>query len=278
MKNIVGVDIGGTKMYMVAKVGDHYEERKVATGIACSKAYIKNELENFIKALPFEIDGVGMALPGLVLGDYELERSDVVPSLNGVTTEYFAEGRFPMCFINDVKAATFGESSYYPEADTVAVMMVGTGIAVGISSQGTILQGAKGFAGEMGNIYIPYKEGMEKFDVLSGGASILQRAGCGAEELLEKLKAKDANATKLIEQAGYYFGLGLAMIIQFYNPDVIVVGGSTSTYEGYMEMAEQTAKQYTLPELYKCCEIVRPRDMNRVVALGAAKFMESKDL
>lgn len=273
-KRIVGVDIGGTKMYMVSKVNGEYIERMVPTGIQCTKPYIKEALDQFISELPFTVDGIGMALPGLIENEDTLVLSDVVPGLNGVTADYFSEGRFEVKFINDVKAATLGEGAYHEQAHTVVVIMVGTGIAAGVAEQGRILQGAKGFSGEIGCAHIPYKQGVESFDNLSSGAAILKKAGCSAYELRALLENGDERAKHIIEEAGYYFGIGLGLIIQFYNPDVIVVGGSTSTYPGYMKVAKETAKRYTLSELYDDCLIAEPRDIKRMVALGARKIIE----
>lgn len=272
-KHIVGVDIGGTKMYIVSELNGEYIERTVPTGIQCTKAYIKEILDQFISELPFKVDGVGMALPGLIKNEDTLELSDVVPNLNGVTADYFSEGRFEVKFINDVKAATLEEGAYYEQAHNLAVIMVGTGIAAGVIEQGRLLQGANGYSGEIGYAHIPTQNGVESLDNLSSGAAILDKAGCSASELRELLEKGDEKAKYIIEEAGYYFGIGLGLMIQFYNPDYIVVGGSTSTYPGYMEIAKETAKKYTLSQLHDRCMITEPRDIKRMVALGAIQIM-----
>lgn len=268
-KHIVGVDIGGTKMLMLSEFNGEYIERIVPTGFQCTKSYVKQALDQFISELPFRVDAVGMALPGLVNDGNTLEVSDVLPELNGITSDYFSEDRFEINFINDVKAATLGEGGSYDRAHTVLVIMVGTGIAVGSMEQGRILQGAQGFSGEIGCAYIPYKEGMESFDNISSGAAILNKAGCSALELKERLEQGDESAKRIVEEAGCYFGIGLSLMIQLYNPDVVIVGGSTSTYPGYMDMAKETAKKYTLPQLYNNCIITEPKDIKRMVAIGA---------
>ncbi|NLI89449.1 MAG: ROK family protein [Epulopiscium sp.] len=268
-KQAVGVDIGGTKMYMLAEYEGEYIERTVPTGIDCSRDYIKGQLDDFIVGLPFEVEMVGMALPGLVEGDNRLNISDVLPRLNGVESSYFGQGRFPVKFINDVKAATLTEANNHKEANTVATIMVGTGIAAGLAVEGKLFRGSQGFAGEMGWAYIPHGSGLERLDNLASGAAILEKAGCAASELNELLKTGDKMAKSIIDEAGYYFGVGLGLIIQFYNPDVIVVGGTTSTYPGYMEIAKETAKSCSLPQLFDNCLITKPQDIKRMVAKWA---------
>lgn len=265
-KRTVGVDIGGTKMHMLAEFNGQYIERTVPTGIDCTKSYIKKQLDEFIDELPFEVEGVGIALPGLVNNGNILQSSDVLPGLNGVESSYFSQGRFPVKFINDVKAATLTEAANHKESHTVAVVMVGTGIAAGVAIEGKLLEGGQGFAGEIGYAYIPYGQEIERFDNLSSGAAVLEKARCTAEVLIERLNAGCEEAKQIIEEAGYYFGIALGLMIQFYNPDVIIVGGSTSTYPGYMEIAKETAKKCTLPELFDHCSIIPPKDMKRIVA------------
>ncbi|WP_053982588.1 ROK family protein [Niameybacter massiliensis] len=274
MSNYVGVDIGCTKMYFCAVVDNHYIEKRALTGLDCPKERIKEELEAFLKELPFIPEGIGMAIPGLVKGDYMVELSDM-SDLTGVTVDYFSEGRFPIRFINDVKAATVCEISNHPDSDTLAVIMAGSGLAIGVYSKGKMITGAHGFAGELGYCVIQTEDGPTVLDDVSGGMGILRLAQCDAPTLLSRLENNDPSATALIAKAGHYFGLALTNIIHLFNPDTIVIGGSTSTYTGYLEHALSTASQYTLKDMYTACTITTPKDLKRIVALGALEYIKS---
>lgn len=274
MKHYVGIDIGCTKMYFYAVVNGEYIEYKDSTGLDCPKERIKEAFEKFLAKLPYTPDGVGMAIPGLVKGDYMVEFSDM-NSLNGVTNDYFSEGRFPLRFINDVKAATVCEIANHPDSNTIAVIMAGSGIALGVYTDGKFVTGTHGFAGELGYCIFNSENGPVKLDDVAGGIGILNLAKCDAPTLLSRLKANDSTALSLIQQAGKYFGLALTNVIHLFNPDTIVVGGSTSTYKGYMETALATARLYTLEDLYKTCTITSPKDMKRIVALGAMEYVKS---
>ncbi|MGL4345867.1 MAG: ROK family protein, partial [Cellulosilyticaceae bacterium] len=81
--------------------------------------------------------------------------------------------------------------------------------------------------------------------------------------------------TAIIKQAGEYFGVALTNIMHLFNPDTIVVGGSTSTYKGYMEHALTTAQKHTLTDIYQNCHITSPQDARRIVALGAMAYMQT---
>ncbi|MEM9773058.1 MAG: hypothetical protein AAF902_00650 [Chloroflexota bacterium] len=64
-------------------------------------------------------------------------------------------------------------------------------------------------------------------------------------------------------------------IQHLFNPEIIVVGGSTATYPGYMEEALAIAEKHTTNDFFKRCQIVRAKDNKRIVALGAIEFAKS---
>lgn len=273
MDHYVGVDIGGTKMYLCAKVDNEYVEKKVLTGWDCPKEKIKEEIDNFISQLPYVPNGVGIALPGLLKGDMEVALSDI-RALTGVTADYFSAGRWKVRLINDVKAATVKVISESKESDTIAVVMAGTGLAVGIYTNQQILMGGKGFAGELGYCMLPTKDGLKTVDSLCGGAGILQQANCSIEEFLLRIKQNEVSAINLLKDAGYYFGICLIQLLHLYNPNKIVIGGTTSTYPFYLDTAISIAKKYALEDIFNCCSIEPVSDPKRIIALGAMEFVQ----
>ncbi|UYO99484.1 ROK family protein [Oceanotoga sp. DSM 15011] len=274
IKKNIGIDIGGTKMYMLAEHDGKYIEKKVPTGKEIKPEMLKKYIIDFIKDLPFEVEGIGMAIPGLVEDENKVNFSNVVPGLNGLKSEYFSYKGAKVKFINDVKAALVEEASYYPEDYTVSVFMAGTGIAVATKTNKEIVYGANSWAGEIGFAPIAVKDKVYKLDELSSGASILKKFDGNVEELIKKLENEDKEAEKIIREAGYYFGIGLAITINLFNPNIIVVGGSTSTYKNYFETALEVASENALKQAFESCEIKRPKDMKRIVALGARKYLE----
>lgn len=274
MNSIIGIDIGCTKMYMLAEHNGQLIEYKTFTGLDCPLDKIKSEILDFVGKLPFKPDGIGIGLVGLVEGDNLVKLSDIM-SLTGVRPGFLGELGYPVKFMNDVKAATVCEAANYPNNKTVAVIMAGSGIAVGISHDDKILGGENNFGGELGYCIFQTQNGPQKVDDISGGLGILKSAGCGIEELLEKLASKEPSSMTLIQNAGYHFGLVLTNIIHLFNPSKIVIGGSTSTFPGYMETALKTAKEFTIPDMFDSCEITRPKDEKRIVALGAIEYVRS---
>lgn len=270
--NVVGVDVGCTKMHITAKVYGEYVDRKSPTGLDCKIEHIKQEIDEFIAELPYEVEALGLAVPGLIDGDSVVKYSDV-HHLNGVQIEYFTAGKMRGRFVNDVIAATWAEIANYPDGETLAVIMCGTGIAIGVYTNGEMFLGGSGYAGELGYCILSETEdGPQTVDELAGGAGILQRAQCEVPELLKRIEKNEPKACRIIHEAGKYFGYILTNIEHLFNPDIIVVGGSTAAYVGYMDAALATAEKFTLKDVFKSCQIVGAQDNQRIVALGAIEF------
>jgi predicted NBD/HSP70 family sugar kinase len=132
---------------------------------------------------------------------------------------------------------------------------IGTGIGAGIICDGRIYRGSSGCAGDIGHICVD-KDGpvchcgnkgcLEK---IAAGPAIAERALLGAraghsQTLLDRceknggtLRAEDvgaaaregdAYAIEVIRESGQLVGDVLAALVNFYNPDMIVLGGGVS--------------------------------------------------
>ena len=264
----IAVDQGCTKLLMSAEYNGKFIDRKVPTGMLVTKEYVLEEVKKFIDDLPFTPEGIGCAIAGLVTDD-EVVYSDThgMEGLKG--SDFFG---YPCHLINDVKAATVEESSYLDCNENIVLIMAGSGFAMGYVENGKILLGSKGWAGELGSVVYPVDGKIMKLDDISGGMGILEQAGVPAEVFLQKLTEHDKEAEKIIERAGTYFGFALQAIVHNFTPRRIVIGGSTSTYPGYMEAARKVLDEYAMPILYKDVEITAPHDLKRVVALGARRY------
>ena len=270
----IAVDQGCTKLLMSAEYDGRFIDRKVPTGMDVTKEHVLEEVEKFISDLPFKPEGLGCAIAGLVTDD-EVVYSDTHGMEGLRASDFFG---YPCHLINDVKAATVEESSYLDENENIVLIMAGSAFAMGYVENGKILLGSKGWAGELGSVVYPVDGKLMKLDDISGGMGILNSSGCTAEELMQKLDAHDPEAERIIERAGTYFGLALQGIVHNFTPKRIVIGGSTSTYPGYMEAAKKILDEYAMPILYKDTEITRPHDMKRVVALGARRYAFNREM
>lgn len=271
----IGIDQGCTKMLMTAQYNGQWIDKKVPTGLHVTQEYMHEQIDAFIDSLPFQPEGMGMGVVGLVEDDV-LVVSDT-KGLQGMKAADFARSGCPCHFINDVKAATVEEASYYGDKDCMVMIMAGSGFAMGVKEQGRILLGRHGWAGELGSLVYPLDGRLQKLDSISGGMGILDRAGCTVEELYQRLEQQEPEALKIIRQAGTYFGIALVDIVHTFNPSHIVIGGSTVSYPGYMEAAKEVLKEHTIETMLEDCELAGPHDLKRIVALGARRYAWEKE-
>lgn len=262
----IGIDQGCTKMLMTAQYDGQWIDRKVPTGLEVTKEYLHEQIDAFIKDLPFKPEGMGMGVVGLVQND-ELVLSDT-QNLQGLKASDFD---LPCHLINDVKAATVEEASYYGKDDCMVLIMAGSGFALGVKDQGEILMGKNGWAGELGSLIYPLDGQMQKLDSIAGGIGILNRADCTAQELHERLRQGEPEARRIVRQAGVYFGIALVDIVHTFNPSYIVIGGSTPSYPGYMKAAKEVLERFALPSMLAEVKFAKPHDLTRIVALGARR-------
>ena len=271
MEKWIGVDQGCTKMLMTAQYNGQWIDKKVPTGLGVTKEYLHEQINTFIQDLPFQPEGMGLGVVGLVQDD-ELVLSDT-KGLQGLKGSDFD---LPCHIINDVKAATVEEASYYSDTDCMVLIMAGSGFALGVKEQGRIMLGRHGWAGELGSLVYPLDGKLQSLDSISGGLGVLARLGCTAQEVHERLQKQEPEAVRIIKQAGTYFGIALVDMVHTFNPSHIVIGGSTASYPGYMETAKEVLKEYALPTMLEDVTFEEPHDLARIVALGARRYAYEK--
>lgn len=274
MSRAIGVDLGGTKMLIFAEVDGRPISHTVPTGRSCTPADLKRELASFVERLPFQPDAIGMAIPGLVESANRVVISNVLPLIAGMEADQIRPTAAPIYFLNDVKAALVEESSALHQP-TIAVIMVGTGIGMGMMANGHFLNGCKGWAGELGSIPVATPGGVKTLDQVASGAGLIDTLQVDAPTIRQRLAAGDEATRRAVREAGTYFGLGLATVLQILNPQEIVLGGGTLGYDGHLEAALAAAQAHSLPDLWAASTIRPSQDPVHMVARGARRFAEA---
>ncbi|WP_137844169.1 ROK family protein [Microbacterium sp. 2FI] len=243
----VGLDIGGTKTDAVA-VDDNGEiagRVRLATGWG-PDAVIRTVLEA-VRVLGTQdavdassIRSVGIGIPGQV----EPGTARVVHAVNlGVDELDLAAALSPHLGVpvqveNDVKAAAFGAFALHGGSGSMAYLNLGTGIAAGIVSDGTLWRGARGTAGEVGHISVDPRGPLCRcgqhgcIEALAGGGAIAERWGRpGALPVRDVFDAADAGdpAARAL-RAGLATGVAAAVrvLVLTADVDVVVLGGGVT--------------------------------------------------
>jgi len=77
----------------------------------------------------------------------------------------------------------------------------------------------------------------------------------GGEQIAVAASQGDRMAREVLQKAGYYFGMGMAMVVQLFNPELVVIGGGlTRVGPLLMDAAYESMCENVQPEL---CDTVR---------------------
>ena len=201
--------------------------------------------------MDLRVFGVGLALPGMV--DARQGELRFAPNLRWRDVPFGSRwsGRFsmPVFVENNANAGAIGEY-YFGAARDVAdfIYLVGdVGIGGGIMVDGELLRGRGGFAGEIGHMTIVPdgdlcscgKRGC--WETVVGPRAVIadyqQRAGAmnpsvrldvdniGFAELADAAGMDDLAASAALQEAARYLGIGIANLVNIFNPQLIILGG-----------------------------------------------------
>src|SRR5437667_5271551 len=205
---------------------------------------------------------------------------------------------------NDVEVAALGEHIYGSGQgfNNFVCLFVGTGIGSGIVQNGRLYPGLSGTAGEVGHIVIQAggricgcgaRGCLEAYasrtaitkaimaEIHHGRSSILTPYEPGLVKegdkiirsgvLADAIKHKDELVMEVMTEAANFLGYGLSSIMNFYNPDCIILGGGViEAIDLLFETAVRRARTTALAASSKKTPIVRSKlgDFSGVV--GAA--------
>ncbi|WP_030557072.1 ROK family protein [Streptomyces exfoliatus] len=266
----VGVDIGGTKLLMLAEGPDLETPitRRLATGPSTSAGDIGAAVQGFLADNFLKPTVLGIAVPGLVERG-QVKISDVLPQLRG--WQGIHRGA-PQLLVNDIRAALAQETAGLPRTSSAVVMVCGTAVGSAYLCEGRVVRGSRGWAGEVGSMPMSTPEGVKRLDDVAGGAAIVRALGKPPEQIHAALAQGDRRTKHVVNAAGEAFGLAIASLVNILNPDVVRIAGGTLGYSGYWDTALETARAHSLPELWDVCTVDRILATELVVARGAMRL------
>ena len=236
-------------------------------------AYLDWIAEEFLRLLAESdrtttgVRGIGIGLPGPI--EHATGRAIAPPSMPGWDDFPVAESlqrhfQVPVVVDNDVNLMAWGEYTSlwrHEAANFLLIKVADAGIGCGIVAAGRIHHGAQGSAGAIGHIRVP---GYEDTVCRCGNAGCLG-AAVGGEALARRLRARGHNVSKGQEVAdlalageldavqevracGRALGEIMAGIVNFFNPEVIVVGGVVArAHEQLLAGLREVVYQRCLP-------------------------------
>ena len=266
----IGVDLGGTNLRAAAisKDGKMLDKLSVDTNAAGGREAVLNDIVQSITSLRAKqsgnrLAGVGIGVPGFIL----LEKGFILGSNNLPYLEDFPvrdeiEKRLgtPVILENDANAAALGEKwmGTGKDVNDLVLLTLGTGVGGGIISDGRVLHGFLGMAGELGHITV----------VPNGNPCGCGNIGClekhasaTAIEAMAKLLNLGDNLTSLdvynmalegndrakrvFDSMGWALGVALAMLVNTFNfPLYLLSGGVLPAWDFFAPaMLEELRKR-----------------------------------
>jgi predicted NBD/HSP70 family sugar kinase len=171
---------------------------------------------------------------------------------------------------NDAKAMAYGEysSGLVKDEKNVLFLNMDYGLGMGVIINGQLYYGKSGFAGELGHIPMYDNEiickcgkkgcleteasgqallRLFKEKILDGSTSSLVPAGkpknlkqilenITLEDIIQAIEHDDVLSIELIGQIGEKLGRGIAVLINIFNPELIILGGSLASTGDYLSL------------------------------------------
>ena len=235
---VIGIDLGGTKIHAVRYNSMWEEEQslKVQTQASLGFEHVSDVLLEMISSLRKDSTvNIGIGVPGLVKhpDGIILQLPNIPGAHNVPLQEKLSAETGLLCTVdNDANCFALAEAllGAGKEHSVVVGITMGTGVGGGIVVQGHLLQGAHGYAGEVGHMLLmpgnpPYKTKDKRGDVeqfLSGTAMGKRcEKASGPQDYLQG----DACAfmhEDIFKEAAWM----CTNLIHMIDPSIIVFGGS----------------------------------------------------
>jgi glucokinase-like ROK family protein len=234
--------------------------------------------------------GLGVAIPGIVdLTEGVLVLAPNLHWRNVPMKEIFSDNSGLNVFIdNDANAAALGEHLFGVARQTRDFIFVfaGIGIGGGLFLNGELYRGNKGYAGEIGHFPILLETSHttcnwgnpDRWETYANQYSVIQRMQARLEikrsSIIPRLMAEqnaplsihlikqaadagDVEALDTFAETGAAMGMGIAGLVNIFNPEKIILGGPMSIAGDYLLPAiKESVEKHSLPEIIQQMEIL----------------------
>lgn len=237
---------------------------------------VRELVEPLLATAPGDPVGIGVAVPGMVGGPDQLVR--FAPNLGWVDVPLgrllaaALGSRLPVAVGNEGDLGVMAEHLRGVASDASdAIYLTGeVGLGGGIIVGGRPLTGAGGYAGEVGHMSINPATGRlctcgrrGCWETEVGADAVLLAigapAGSAPAEMLAAARAGDRTAKAALRRVGRWLGVGVANLVNLFNPEVVIFGGLTRTLFPLLE-------PYLRAEL--AAALTAPRDQVRLELPG----------
>jgi glucokinase len=259
-----------------------------------------------VKSDNTELLGIGIGIAGVLdIGKGLVTNSPNLPGWRNIPIRdsIAARSELPVYLINDASAAALGEYRFGAGAgfNNMLYVTVSTGIGGGIIANGGLYIGADGCAGEFGHTTIVpdgpncHCDNFGCLEALASGWAIAKEAitrisngessyitevvdgkieNITAEDVAAAARKDDRLACDIVDKAAGYLGIGLANLVNIFNPELIVIGGGLSKMGNMLiKPARRIIRRRAFRLPAKTVRIVRARLGSNAGIVGVAEYV-----
>lgn len=310
---VIGVDLGVSNISVAAISLKGMIESKltVYTDTAGGSKKVVDQIYGLIEKIIMRVErqggkvaSIGISSPGPV--DSETGTVLSPPNLEGwdeVPLKKLIYQKFGICTLieKDANAYALGEQWFAPTQSkkNVIFILVDQGIGGGIIIQNRIFKGSQNVAGEIGHGSIDVDGprcncgNYGCLEAMASGIAIVRRTkerirrgektnlkqfydkhDClTLETIIEAGLEGDALAKSILDDTGRYLGIGVANLINFFNPDEMILGGEViNKYPLMIDMIEEIAKDRVFADRAKKVSLKRSHLKELAGVYGAASI------
>lgn len=211
-----------------------------------------------------------------------------------------------VCIDNDTRAMTYGEylQGCVKGEKNIIFVNISWGLGIGIIIDGKIYTGKSGFSGEFGHInvfdneilchcgkkgcleteasgsaiYRILQERIKKGEcsILSGRANN-QELPLTLDEIISAVNKEDLLCIEIVEEIGQKLGKQIAGLINIFNPELVIIGGTLSLTDDYIAQPIKTAiRKYSLNLVNQDSVITVSKLKDRAGIVGACMLARSR--
>lgn len=251
--------------------------------------------------------GIGIGLPGLV--DTTSGKLLFAPNLGwkDVPMKALVESvvDVPVFVSNEANLAALGENYFGAGQDSNYLLFINSGVGLGggILINGRLVNGATGFAGEVGHMIVQQDAtaitcncgNIGCWETVAGRDALFSRVQTAIENgqsswitdkldgdmsrlsmplIVEAAKNNDAVALKALNETGKWLGIGAANLINALNPECVIFGGVLmGAHEYLMPIIRQTVIEHTLSWMHEGIELVTAKHGEDAAVMGGVAIV-----
>jgi len=247
--------------------------------------------------------GIGVGVPAVVNRDGVIQSAPNLACWNGLALRQVLRERLERpCWIgHDGQLAALGEYWYGAGkgAQSLAVIIVGTGIGGGLVIGGKVYGGASGLASAGLGWVIPGRDALQvpeyasagSLEARAGGHGLAAKAGClaaaepdgrladliaefsdgaSARALFLAAEHGDPRAAELVREVADLVAILIANLVTILSPEVVALSGSIGVHETLLERARAVTRFCSMPSCRNATTIMTARLGGDAGLLGAA--------